>query len=75
MNGQQAINQYQRVNTQSSIDEASPHQLIAMLINGALSRLAFSMAIQRYVPQSPSLSVCCMAQLMIQAEYSVIWLS
>lgn len=40
MNGQQAINQYQRVNTQSSIDDASPHQLIAMLINGALSRLS-----------------------------------
>lgn len=40
MNGRQAINQYQRVNTQSSIDDASPHQLIAMLINGALSRLS-----------------------------------
>lgn len=40
MNTRQAINQYQRVNTQSSIDGASPHQLIAMLINGALSRLS-----------------------------------
>lgn len=40
MNSQQAIKQYQRVNTQSSIDGASPHQLISMLINGALSRLA-----------------------------------
>ena len=48
MNSQQAINQYQRVNTQSSIDDASPHQLIAMLINGALSRLSTAKgAIQR----------------------------
>jgi len=48
MNNRQAINQYQRVNTQSSIDDASPHQLIAMLINGALSRLSTAKgAIQR----------------------------
>lgn len=40
MNNRRAINQYQRVNTQSNIDDASPHQLIAMLINGALSRLS-----------------------------------
>jgi len=39
MNNQRAINQYQRVGTQGSINDASPHQLIAMLINGALSRL------------------------------------
>ena len=40
MNNQRAIRQYQHVNTQSNIDDASPHQLIAMLINGALSRLS-----------------------------------
>lgn len=40
MNNRQAINQYQRVNTQSSVHDASPHQLIAMLINGALTRLS-----------------------------------
>lgn len=40
MNNRRAINQYQSVNTQSSINDASPHQLIAMLINGALSRLS-----------------------------------
>ena len=39
MYNQRAINQYQRVGTQGSINDASPHQLIAMLINGALSRL------------------------------------
>lgn len=40
MNNRRAINQYQNVNTQSSIHDASPHQLIAMLINGALTRLS-----------------------------------
>lgn len=40
MINRRAINQYQRVNTQSNIDDASPHQLIAMLINGALTRLS-----------------------------------
>jgi len=40
MNNRRAINQYQRVNTQSCIENASSHQLIAMLINGALSRLS-----------------------------------
>lgn len=40
MNTRNAVNQYQRVNTQGSIEEASPHQLIAMLINGALTRLS-----------------------------------
>ena len=40
MNNQYAVNQYRHVNTQTNIDDASPHQLIAMLINGALSRLA-----------------------------------
>lgn len=40
MNAQSAAQQYHRVGTQSSINDASPHQLIAMLINGAVSRLA-----------------------------------
>jgi len=40
MNNHVAINQYQNVNAQSSLNDASPHQLIAMLINGALSRLS-----------------------------------
>lgn len=40
MNAQSAAQQYHQVGTQSSINDASPHQLIAMLINGAVSRLA-----------------------------------
>jgi len=40
MNNQRAIGQYQNVSAQSSLNDASPHQLIAMLINGALSRLS-----------------------------------
>jgi flagellar protein FliS len=40
MMNQRAIKQYQKVNAQSSIDGASPHQLIAMLINGAITRLS-----------------------------------
>lgn len=35
-----AIKQYQNVNAQSAITDASPHQLIAMLIDGSLARLA-----------------------------------
>ena len=42
MNTSRAINQYAHVNHQSLINEASPHQLIAMLINGALERLTFA---------------------------------
>lgn len=40
MNNRRAINQYQSVNTQSNVHDASPHQLIAMLLNGALTRLS-----------------------------------
>jgi len=40
MMNRNAISQYQNVNAQSSINGASPHQLIAMLINGALTRLS-----------------------------------
>lgn len=35
-----AIAQYQRVNNVGSVEGASPHQLILMLMNGALERLA-----------------------------------
>jgi len=37
---QAAIKQYRNVNAQSAITDASPHQLIAMLIDGSLARLA-----------------------------------
>lgn len=40
MNERRAIRQYQNVNTHSGVVDASPHQLIAMLINGALARLS-----------------------------------
>ncbi len=40
MNDRNAIRQYQNVNTQSGVVDANPHQLIAMLINGALTRLS-----------------------------------
>lgn len=42
MNGQRAISEYARVNRQSLVNEASPHQLIAMLISGAIERLTFA---------------------------------
>lgn len=35
-----AIAQYQRVNNVGSVEGANPHQLILMLMNGALERLA-----------------------------------
>ena len=40
MNNHQAINQYQQVGSHSGINDASPHQLIALLVNGALTRLS-----------------------------------
>lgn len=40
MNNHQAINQYQQVGSHSSINDASPHQLIALLVNSALTRLS-----------------------------------
>lgn len=40
MNASQAMNAYRRVGVQSAIDDASPHQLIAMLMDGALDRIA-----------------------------------
>jgi len=42
MSDRNAIRQYQKVDTQSGIMDASPHQLIALLINGALSRLSYA---------------------------------
>ncbi len=35
-----ALRQYQSVNTQSQISDASPHRLIQMLMEGGLTRLA-----------------------------------
>lgn len=35
-----AIAQYQRVNNVGSVEDATPHQLILMLMNGALDRLS-----------------------------------
>jgi flagellar protein FliS len=40
MNAYAATKQYQKVDTQSAIMEASPHQLVAMLISGAITRLS-----------------------------------
>lgn len=36
---QSALAQYKRINTESALEGASPHQLIQMLLNGALERL------------------------------------
>jgi len=40
MNAMTALRQYQSVNTQAQVLEASPHRLIQMLMEGGLSRLA-----------------------------------
>jgi len=40
MNAMSALRQYQNVGIQSQLHEASPHRLIQMLMDGALSRLA-----------------------------------
>jgi flagellar protein FliS len=37
---QSALAQYKRINTESALEGASPHQLIQMLLNGALDRLS-----------------------------------
>lgn len=40
MNAMAALRQYQTVNTQAGIVDASPHRLIQMLMEGGLARLA-----------------------------------
>ena len=40
MNASQALNAYTNVGVHSAVDGASPHQLIAMLFDGALDRIA-----------------------------------
>ena len=40
MNGTNAISAYRNIDAQSGVTDASPHQLIAMLMEGALSRIA-----------------------------------
>lgn len=40
MNGMNAIGAYQNIDAQSGVTDASPHQLITMLMDGALSRIA-----------------------------------
>lgn len=39
-NAYRAIHQYSQVRTQGGVEHASPHQLTAMLFDGALSRIA-----------------------------------
>ena len=40
MYSHQALNQYRQINTQSAIEQASPHRLVQMLMEGAIQRLA-----------------------------------
>jgi len=40
MNSHQALNAYRNVGIQSSVNDASPHQLISMLLDGAIGRVA-----------------------------------
>jgi len=40
MNAHQALNTYKHVGVQSGVTDASPHQLITMLLDGAIDRIA-----------------------------------
>lgn len=40
MNASHALNAYRNVGVQSEVDDASPHRLISMLLDGALDRIA-----------------------------------
>ena len=40
MNASHALNTYRNVGVQSALDDASPHRLISMLLDGALDRIA-----------------------------------
>lgn len=40
MNSSQALSAYKQVGVQSGVTDASPHQLISMLLDGALGRIA-----------------------------------
>lgn len=42
-----AISQYRRVGNEGAVEEAHPHRLIAMLFDGALSRIALAAAHMR----------------------------
>lgn len=42
MNGYSALRQYRQVGTQSGVADASPHRLVAMLMDGALDRISMA---------------------------------
>ncbi len=42
MNGFSALRQYRQVGTQSGVAEASPHQLVTLLMDGALDRISIA---------------------------------
>lgn len=42
MNGFSALRQYQQVDTQGAVAEASPHHLVTMLMDGALDRISMA---------------------------------
>ena len=48
MNAMAALRQYQTVNTQAQLSDASPHRLIQMLMEGGLSRLAQARGAMQY---------------------------